>query len=91
MKADLGARLLAAGGDVVDVLLARRLVSGRDVVLLLLRSDRVVHVNLPNPSGNHHLGGGASGAGEVTGTDSGVTAGTFWNTSYPSTSSTLTL
>ena len=55
MKSDLRDVLLPAGGNVVYILQARRLVSGGDVILLLLRSDCVVHINLSDSSRDHHL------------------------------------
>lgn len=55
VKSDLRVVLLAAGRNVIYVLLAQRLVPGGDVILLLLRPDCVVHINLSDPSRNHHL------------------------------------
>ena len=52
---DLCAVLLAGGWDIVYVLLSRRLMSGRDVVLVLVCFHCVVHINLSNTSRNYHL------------------------------------
>lgn len=52
---DLGAVLLAGRRHIIYVLLCWRLMSRQDVVLVLVRFPRVVHVNLSNTSRNHHL------------------------------------
>lgn len=51
----LGVVLLPGGGHVVNILLGWRRVSGWNVVLVLLRLHRVVHIHLSNPGGDHHL------------------------------------
>lgn len=55
LRSDLCVVLLASWWHVVYVLLGRRLMSGRDVILILLWFDCVVHIHLSNPSWNYHL------------------------------------